>query len=315
MAAILRGRNSNDVYKHSVLCTRGSDGGFQIIVKPKEKGEYKLSVFGRKINSGDASFYLLVNYFLSADEVEENFNPFPEHFGVWGANSMAGHCGFTPAIEKFDVLACRSGEIYMKLPVSRLVQTKSVVRPAQNEAGGDLYQSEAVCNQSTLNQYSRGVVHVRTRLPKIGFYSLCLFAQYHDPVDNSTGYVNVANFFINCQNSSLTPSPYPRTFPMTQCFECLLLEPLVGELLVNEQVRFVLKSPLLTKATIGREVMLKGQGDPDDDVWWLVYTPKCSGKQIFVYGSVEEDQSSLTAIYMFSVVGGEDDVVTVSTHM
>ncbi|RUS70574.1 hypothetical protein EGW08_021663 [Elysia chlorotica] len=136
MAALLRDRDTEAEHKESVLCTRqGLSGDFRIFVKPPHCGSFRLSVYGQVRYAGE-SFHLLVDYYLRVEEVEgkdeergQRFLPFPEHFGVWGANDIAIQMGFSRRIFKFDVLACRTGDLYLKLPVSGSLKLKAVITP------------------------------------------------------------------------------------------------------------------------------------------------------------------------------------------
>ena len=144
MAAVLKDRQTETDYKESVLCTRqGLDPDFRIFVKPPHCGTFRLSVYGQIADAGE-SFHLMVDYYLRVEEVEgkdeekgETFLPFPEHFGVWGANEHAPKMGFSRRIFKFDVLACRTGDLYLKLPVSGSLRMKAVITAPVVSSGGE----------------------------------------------------------------------------------------------------------------------------------------------------------------------------------
>ena len=144
MAAVLRDRQTEADHRESVLCTRqGLNGDFQVFVKPSHCGTFRLSIYGQVCDAGE-SFHLLVDYYLRVEEVEgkdeergERFLPFPEHFGVWGANDLALKMGFSRRIFKFDVLACRTGDLYLKLPVSSSLKLKAVITAPAASSSGD----------------------------------------------------------------------------------------------------------------------------------------------------------------------------------
>ncbi|GFN88139.1 kyphoscoliosis peptidase [Plakobranchus ocellatus] len=331
MAAVLRGRESEAEYKQTVLCTRhGLGGDFRVFVKPSRCGNFRLSVYGQTSGAKEDSFHLLVDYYLKVEEVEgkdlergETFLPFPEHFGVWGANDLAPKVGFSRRIYKFDVLACRTGDLYLKLPISGFVRTKAVISPAVtaskpgmkairepvvkkdanvslisvhykssdgNEGdvakfgdqilinGGKkkagcrlLVKSKEDC--SALAQYTENVVHIRSRFPERGFYSLSLFAQkseastvYGSSNGAVTKFSKVADFLVSCQRASPALSrrialgaasgPYPKIFPVAQNYQCLLLEPLARDLVLGVTVTFRIRSRLLVNVKVENEIML-----------------------------------------------------------
>ncbi|CAL1531383.1 unnamed protein product, partial [Lymnaea stagnalis] len=289
MAAVLRERTSGFKQKHCILCTRGGKNSFRVVVKPKVKGEFKLSVSGQARNAIDDSFHLLVNYYITVITVEQGFVPLPEHSGAWGASPQALGCGFSDRIFRFDVLACRSGEVYIKLPTTRFVSSRSSVtltregvdREVTSDGGGH-------DGQMTLNQYTEGVVHIRARFSERGFHRLSLLAQRYDVTDDaSSSYTNVADFLIHSQNTSMVTASFPKIFPTAQGYRCLLLEPLVGELALNEPVLIRLKSTLLTRVKVdGLSMRRESAGDRDSDVWCLQYTPTCPGASVYIYGGV-----------------------------
>ncbi|GFR60353.1 kyphoscoliosis peptidase [Elysia marginata] len=144
IAAVLKDRNTEKEFKESVLCTRhGLEGDFRVFVKPPHCGTFRLSIYGQVRTGGD-SFHLLVDYYLRVEEVEgkdvergETFLPFPEHFGVWGATELAPQMGFSRRIFKFDVLACRTGDLYLKLPVTGSLRLKALITSPAALNGGD----------------------------------------------------------------------------------------------------------------------------------------------------------------------------------
>ncbi|XP_012937920.2 uncharacterized protein LOC106011753 [Aplysia californica] len=332
-ATVLREKSSSQECKHSTLCTRKGDSEYRAFVKPENRGNYKLSVYGKLKFSTDRSFHLLVDYFITADEVEDQFSPFPQHFGVWGPNSLAIDFGFSRRIYKFDVLACRSGELYVKLPIYKFTRTKSVLAPAVTDKGDDSNKTNGGMfnNLSTLTQYAEGVVHIKARFPEDGFYSLSLLAQNHEITDDATTtFINVANFVVNCMRSSPVASPYPKCFPITQNYQCLLLEPLFRDLHVGQTYTFRLRSPILSKVKIESQAMVKIQvsddeedgpggsksekGRPTEEEWIAEFTAKCVGSSVCIYGC-PESSASLCALYIFNVTSAESDVETMSTHM
>ncbi|KAH9488185.1 hypothetical protein Btru_064872 [Bulinus truncatus] len=317
MAAVLSDCSSGHVVHNTVLATRSGNSRYRIFVKPKCVGDYKFTVFGAKEDNRRTSFRTVVIYSLHVEEAENQFSPMPDLFGVWGPIRTAPQYGFTDSVFRYDVLTSRSGEICIKLPVNRFVQTKSVLKSGCGEAADALFSS----NQSTLNQLYEGVVHIRARFPLKGFYSLSLQAPSHDDDGGTEGavYATVANFFISCLTPSLICSGYPHSYPDAQNTQTLLLEPLSCDLVVNETVVFRLRSILLTSATVDGEEMVRGTTDcpPDDDggdedTWRLKYTPTRVGVSVCIRGMVANEASVLT-LYRFCVV--RDNIVTVSTHM
>ncbi|KAI8798543.1 kyphoscoliosis peptidase [Biomphalaria glabrata] len=308
MAAVLSDVPSGNVLKNSILATRSGHFGYRIFVKPRHIGKYCLKIYGAK-KCGD--FRSVMTYRLHAEQVDNEFVAMPELFGVWGASLNALQYGFTKAIFRFDILTCRSGEIYIKLPTTGFVQTKSILMFGSED---NITERAPQSNQSTLNQYTEGVVHIMAKLRQRGFYRLSLQAQKQesDGCENSA-FSTVTELFIHSLKPSLGQAIYPRSYPVAQSYQTLLLEPLTGELEINKTTMFRVRSMLLTKAKVEGEVMVKTSGENchEGDTWSLEYTPKRVGVPVYIYGTVGLD-ASMHALYKFSVV---IDVDMTSTYM
>ncbi|XP_071085904.1 uncharacterized protein [Haliotis cracherodii] len=176
-------KRSGQDYESNVILYK-KDGIFSAKVKPPSEGTYKLMLFGE--TEGMSKHQGLVSYIINCIEADDNGEPYPEHFGMWGGQAGAVDCGFSEDVYEENLFLSEDGTLEFSLPVKWKVD--NIIRLEHSQQSGNLddFVSEAT-NSTTMA--------IMVRLPYSGYYKLQIFAS--DP--NEPGSYNPVVFiFINC---------------------------------------------------------------------------------------------------------------------
>ncbi|XP_067669741.1 uncharacterized protein [Haliotis asinina] len=187
-----RKRSGHD-YENNVILYK-KDGIFSAKVKPPSEGTFKLMLFGE--TEGMTKHQGLVSYIINCVEADENPEPYPDHFGMWGGQAEALGCGFTEDVLEENIFLSEDGTLAFSLPVKWKVD--SIIRLEHSQQSGNLddYISEAT-NSTTMA--------IMARLPYSGYYKLQIFAC--DPNEGGS-YIPVVFIFIECLKGMKSCSPF-----------------------------------------------------------------------------------------------------------
>ena len=163
-------------------------------------------------------------------------------------------------------------------------------------------KEENVLQEVTFSCYgyrSEGLVRIKVKPQQGGHYRLRIYGGKRS-AEKTENMPILFQYILNCTvpegDPELRKYPYPYTYNRALVDDCQVLEPLGKQILPNQEVKMIFRSPLLARMAINKQILEK-----QSDIFEGTITSPESGSLITVFGS-RSDTGSLDGQYKFRVV-------------